>query len=76
MLFVFQFYLCVYMALILLTLLVTAVPKQCPFKVQLQPPVPTPALQTGGRFTHVLTFCLAACYTKASAEVVLATVNT
>lgn len=44
MLFVFQFYLCVYMALILLTLLATAVPKQCPFKVQSQCPVPSPSL--------------------------------
>lgn len=45
MLFVFQLYFCLYMALIFLAPLVTAVPKQRPFKVQLHPPVPSPSLQ-------------------------------
>lgn len=76
MLFVFQFPLCLYAVLMFWMLLVTAVPAQCPFKVQLQTPVSSPALQTAGKFTHLLTFWRVVCYTKASAEFVLAVVNT
>lgn len=75
MLFAFQLYLCLSMALIL-TLLVPALPKQLPLKVQLQPPVLSPSFQAAGRFPHLLTICWAVCCTKASVEVVLASVNT
>lgn len=74
MLFVFQFSLCPYTALMFGMLLVTAVPDQCLLKVQT--PVSSPTLQTAGKFTNILTFCMTVCYTKASAEFVLAIVNT
>lgn len=51
-----------------------AVPDQCLFKVQLQ--TLWSNLQTAGKFTQLLTFYRTVCYTKASAEFVLAIVNT
>lgn len=76
MLFVFQFSFCLCMVLMFWMLLVTAVPDQCFFKMQLQTPVSCPALQTAGKFTHLLTFFRTVCYTKALEEFVLAIVNT
>lgn len=76
MLFVFQFSLCLCTALRVGMLLAMAAPNPCLFKVQLQTPASTPALQTAGKFTHLLTSCRTVCYTKASAEFVLAIVNT
>lgn len=67
MLFVFQFSLCLCRALMLGVLLAVAAPNQCLFKVQLQTPASTPALQTAGKFTHLLTSCRTVCCTKASA---------
>lgn len=55
-------------------MLYQAVPDQCLFKVQL--PILQSNLQTAAKFTQLLTFYRIVCYTKASAEFVLAIVNT